>query len=116
MTPIRRFGAVDFVLFLYVVLLAGGVRAGYLALCADNAHNSGSLIVQDRADEPDLLALVHSVKDNNAFTSAAPLSDGPEETAHASPGYPWRWGCSPGTYRRTSSIPPSAGFSASSAP
>lgn len=92
MTPIRRFGAVDFVLFLYVVLLAGGVRAGYLALCADNAHNSGSLIVQDRADEPDLLALVHSVKDNNAFTSAAPLSDGPEETAHASPGYPWALG------------------------
>ena len=92
MTPIRRFGAVDFVLFLYVVLLAGGVRAGYLALCADNAHNSGALIVQDPADEPDLAALVRSVKDANSFTSAAPLSNGPEETAHASPGYPWALG------------------------
>ena len=48
MTPIRRFGAVDFVLFLYVVLLAGGVRAGYLALVRRQrpqfriAHRSGS--------------------------------------------------------------------------
>ena len=70
--------------------VAGGVRAGYLALCADNAHNPGPLVVQDASAEQD--ALKNSVRDVNSFTSAAPLADGPEETAHVSPGYPYLLG------------------------
>ena len=92
MTPIRRFGAVDFVLFLCVVLLAAGVRAGYLMLSCDNGRSNGPLVVQDPADQAELQALAHSVRDSNTFTSAAPLSNGPEQTAHASPGYPWLLG------------------------
>jgi hypothetical protein len=92
MTPIRRFGAVDFVLFLYVVLLAAGVRAGYLMLTCANGRAAGPLVVQDPGDETDLRALAHSVRDSNSFASAAPLSSGPEQTAHASPGYPWLLG------------------------
>ena len=32
MAPMRRFGIVDFMLFVYVLAVAGGVRAGYLGL------------------------------------------------------------------------------------
>jgi 4-amino-4-deoxy-L-arabinose transferase-like glycosyltransferase len=89
MTPMRRFGLVDFVLFLCVLALAGGVRAGYLMLAADYGRNAGPLVVQDAASDADLQQLIHSVKNNNTFVSAAPLADGPEETAHVSPGYPY---------------------------
>jgi 4-amino-4-deoxy-L-arabinose transferase-like glycosyltransferase len=92
MIPIRRFGAVDLVLFLYVVAMAGGIRAGYLMLSADNGNKPGPLVVQDPANEADLRALAASVKDGNAFRSTAPLAAGPEDTAHASPGYPWLLG------------------------
>jgi 4-amino-4-deoxy-L-arabinose transferase-like glycosyltransferase len=89
MIPMRRFGLADFVLFLFVLALAGGVRAGYLVWAADNGRNAGPLIVQDTPSGADLQQLITSVKDNNTFVSAAPLADGPEETAHASPGYPY---------------------------
>ena len=92
MTPLRRFGAVDGVLFLYVVFLASGVRAGYLMLAADNARGPGPLVVQDPARQADLQALSQSVKDGNSFRDTAPLAAGPEETAHASPGFPWLLG------------------------
>ena len=62
---------------------------GYLVRAADNGQNAGPLIVQDVAAEADLQQLIHSVKDNNTFVSPAPLADAPEETAHASPGYPY---------------------------
>jgi 4-amino-4-deoxy-L-arabinose transferase-like glycosyltransferase len=89
MTPMRRFGMVDFVLFFCVLILAGAVRAGYLVRAADNGRNAGPLVVQDAPADADLQQLIKSVKDNNAFVSAAPLADAPEETAHASPGYPY---------------------------
>ena len=92
MTPIRRFGLVDFMLLVYVLAVAGGVRAGYLALAADNGRNAGPILVQDPAANADLSVLSQSVKDNNTFVSPAPLADGPEETAHVSPGYPWLLG------------------------
>ncbi len=87
--PIRRFGVVDFVLFLYVLLMAGGVRAGYLIMAADWGKNAGLLTVQDPAREADERALADSVRNSNSFIARAPLSDGPEKTAHASPGNPW---------------------------
>jgi 4-amino-4-deoxy-L-arabinose transferase-like glycosyltransferase len=89
MTPLRRFGLVDLVLFLGVLALAGGVRAGYLMWAADSGRNAGPLVVQDAASDADLQQLINSVKDNNTFISTAPLADGPEKTAHASPGYPY---------------------------
>ncbi len=89
MTPLRRFGMADFVLFVCVLALAGGVRAGYLIWAADNGRNSGPLVVQDPAGDADLQQLITSVKDNNTFISTAPLADAPEETAHVSPGYPY---------------------------
>ncbi len=89
MTPMRRFGLVDFVLLLGIVALAGGVRAGYLMWAADNGRNAGPLVVQDAPSDADLQQIINSVKDNNTFVSAAPLADGPEATAHASPGYPY---------------------------
>lgn len=99
MTPIRRFGAVDFVLFLYIVLLAGGIRAGYLMLSAGNGHNAGPLIVQDsvppsadHSAETDLQTLTRNIKEKNSFSSMAPLADAQEDTAHASPGYPYLLG------------------------
>jgi 4-amino-4-deoxy-L-arabinose transferase-like glycosyltransferase len=65
------------------------VRAGYLMWAADNGRNAGPLVVQDAPADADLQQLIKSVKDNNAFVSAAPLADAPEVTAHASPGYPY---------------------------
>ena len=89
MAPMRRFGMVDFALLFLVVALAGALRAGYLVRAAGNGQNAGPLIVQDGADQADLQQLIHSVKDNSTFVAAAPLADAPEETAHASPGYPY---------------------------
>ena len=91
-TPIRRFGVVDLVLFLYVLVMAGGVRAGYLMLAADTGRNPGPLVVQDPARQADERALAQNVHDTNSFAAPAPLSSGSEETAHAPPGYPWLLG------------------------
>jgi hypothetical protein len=87
MAEMRRFGAADIVLLLVVVLVAGGVRAGYLILCADSAHSSGPVLVQD--DAPAQATLVENLKKDYSFKSTAPFSAGEEETAHVSPGYPW---------------------------
>jgi Dolichyl-phosphate-mannose-protein mannosyltransferase len=89
MAPMRRFGIVDFVFLLCILAIAGGVRAGYLMLAADNGRNAGPLVVQDVAGDADLQQLIRSVKEGNSFSSVAPLADAPEETAHASPGYPY---------------------------
>ena len=63
-TPLRRFGVVDFVLFLYVLVMAGGVRAGYLMLEANNGKDSGPLAVQDQnpTEQADRDALADSVQ------------------------------------------------------
>src|SRR5260370_14435443 len=98
MEPPRSFGLLDFLLFLAVVLAAGGVRAGYLMTCADWGNSAGPLLVQDpqplQSDRKttELRALAHSVQEDNSFKCEAPLSTGVEETAHVSPGYPWRLG------------------------
>ena len=100
-TPLRRFGVVDFVLFLYVLVMAGGVRAGYLMLAADNGKSSGPLAVQDQnpveqADQEALADSVQAPTDKKPFFSSrfVPLADKRDKedeaptTAHASPGYP----------------------------
>lgn len=99
MAEARRFPLADFILLLLIVALAGGIRAGYLAICCDMGRNSGPLRVQDarlplpgQDKRTDLDILIQNVKESSAFSSPAPLSDGAEMTAHTSPGYPWLLG------------------------
>ena len=115
MAPMRRFGMVDFSLLFLVVALAGAMRAGYLTRAADNGRNSGPLVVQDAADA-DLQQLIRSVKESNSFVSTAPLADGPEETAHVSPGYAYLLGMTARLVAPMSLIRRYAGASAYSAP
>src|SRR3954471_4714679 len=88
MVELRRFGVLDAILFLAIVLGAGGIRAWYLGACADNGNNTGSLLVQDPAPS-DREALVHNLRENNSYSTKSPLADDEELTAHTSPGYPW---------------------------
>jgi 4-amino-4-deoxy-L-arabinose transferase-like glycosyltransferase len=91
----RRFGLVDFLLLALVLLTAGGVRAYYLMAYADSGKAAGPLLVQDRQEptpgesESDQDRLIQNIKATSDFKGPAPLSRGEEETAHASPGYPW---------------------------
>lgn len=88
MTELRRFGLLDALLFLAVVLGAGGTRAWYVAVCADNARSSGPLHVQDELP-PEQWQLIRNLQENGSFVCRAPLADDEEVTAHTSPGYPW---------------------------
>src|SRR4051794_27882638 len=88
MAELRRFGVLDAVLFLAIVLGAGGTRAWYLGVCAENGNSGGPILVQDPAPS-DQEALVHNLRENNSYSTKAPLADDDELTAHTSPGYPW---------------------------
>src|SRR5579883_2866719 len=99
MADLRRFTLADFLLLAATVALAGGVRAGYLWTCCDGGRDAGPLGVQDArpawpgaGKATDLDELARGVRENFSFSSHAPLSDGVEVTAHASPGYPWALG------------------------
>lgn len=96
MTETRRFGLIDFLLFLAILIAAAGARTWYLTRCANSATDDGPLQVQDDwGEERD--ALVASLKDNKGFVGPAPLAPrdpstrGPRQelTAHAAPLYPW---------------------------
>jgi hypothetical protein len=105
MSELRRFDGGDLILFLVVLAVAAGARIWYLMACADNAHNSGPLQVQDASpllaelpagtelhgrDKPtEQDALIHNLKEHHWFGSLAPLASAEEKTAHVSPGYPW---------------------------
>lgn len=104
----RRFGLFDALLFVFVLLVAGAARAGYLVYYADTARTSGPMVVQEPPDvvrdlPPDAIpagqkppneleALRRNVKDNNWYGSLAPFASVEEQTAHYSPGYPWLLG------------------------
>ncbi len=88
MKEMPRFGMLDVGLFLFILAAATGIRAGYLHACAANAHSPGPLQVQgDRSDEDK--ALVANLMKSWSFKAEAPFAASEEETAHASPGYPW---------------------------
>jgi hypothetical protein len=102
MSPLRRFRLPDLLLLLLVLALAGGARAGYLLAYTDAGRVGGPLRVQDDrrvGGESETRALVRELCDNQfVFQIKAPpltpLADppeetAPEETAHASPGYPY---------------------------
>jgi 4-amino-4-deoxy-L-arabinose transferase-like glycosyltransferase len=88
MPEIPRFRSLDVILFLLVLAIAAGVRAGYLRTCAENGYSAGPLRVQDdRSGE--IQALVDNLTQFQWFGGFAPLASVEEQTAHTSPGYPW---------------------------
>jgi hypothetical protein len=99
MTNIRRFELMDVLLLGLVVLVAAGVRAGYLSAYADSGRNGGPLRVEDPAPVPtstadkdapgELKELVENLAGSNEFRSHAPFSADAEVTAHTPPGYPY---------------------------
>jgi 4-amino-4-deoxy-L-arabinose transferase-like glycosyltransferase len=88
MTEIPRFRALDLILLLLVLAVAGGVRAGYLKACADNGYNAGPFRVQDDRSG-DIQPLVDNLIEFQWFGGFAPFAKVEEQTAHTSPGYPW---------------------------
>jgi hypothetical protein len=101
MAELRRFGLIDLLLLLVVLVLAGGARAGYLMVFADSGRNGGPFRVQEdppvapdprhpdegRPSEQDVL--VRHLTQQQQFHCRAPFAARTEETAHVSPGYPW---------------------------
>jgi hypothetical protein len=101
----RRFGLLDLLLLVSVVVVAGAVRAGYLIYYCENASTTGPLLVQDppatltdlapdpgapRSRPPtELEALIHNLKHHQWYGSLAPFAPAEEQTAHIAPGYPW---------------------------
>src|SRR5262245_10327638 len=85
MVHVRRFGGLDFLLLVLILVVAAGARAGYLMTCADGGRSSGPLLVQDplpplpglpagtemrgRKDPTELDALAHNVKEHLWFGS-----------------------------------------------
>jgi 4-amino-4-deoxy-L-arabinose transferase-like glycosyltransferase len=100
----KRFGATDSLMLMLVLLLALGLRAGWLMTVADGGNNDGPLRVQDASplldlppDKPlrgksppsEMDALIHNMKEHQWFGDLAPFAPEEEATAHVSPGYPW---------------------------
>ncbi len=117
MTPSRPFRLADFLLLLGVLVVAAGVRIGYLVAFAAGGSSSGPLVVQEpspmldygdtamrgRTPPTELDALAHHVAEDGWFGSRAPLAyqfdpekdstvRKEEETGHVAPGYPWMLG------------------------
>lgn len=85
----RRFGLLDFALFVVVLAGAGGARAWYLSE-TDEGLGEGPVLVQaENAGERE--SLVRNLQEHRGFKAPAPLGAGEpgEVTAHVSPGYPW---------------------------
>jgi hypothetical protein len=103
-TP-RRLGFSDALLFLIILVAAGGARTWYLIVCANSGISAGPLRVQDaqpvltslpadselhgREQPTEQDALIHNLKEHRWFGSLAPFATGEEKTAHVAPGYPW---------------------------
>jgi hypothetical protein len=87
MTTLRPFGLGDAVLFLAILVVAAGARAGYLAFGCDYARQPGPVQVQ--GEDPAQKALIANVKERNSFVSQAPFASTEEPTAHTAPAYPW---------------------------
>jgi hypothetical protein len=82
--------------FLLILAAAAGARVWYLSTWADNARTDGLAQVQDALPVltgpppgTELNALIENWKEHRWFGSRAPFAGAEEQTAHASPGYPW---------------------------
>lgn len=85
MADARRFTWTEGLLFLAILILAGGVRAGYLISCADYARSDGPLRVE--SPMPDLDMLVRSVKSDWRLAVHLPAHEDKRDTAWTAPGY-----------------------------
>jgi hypothetical protein len=100
----RRWGMADLAALLLVLVVAGALRAWYVASCADGGEGTPALEVQGQPPRRDFAPdvklrgreqpgelddLVHNLQENRRFASLAPLADKEEKTAHVSPAYPW---------------------------
>jgi 4-amino-4-deoxy-L-arabinose transferase-like glycosyltransferase len=84
MTELRRFTLTDALVLLAILVLAGGLRAGYLISCADSARNDGPLRVETPLPQRE-----HLLANLKHQRLALPSTDGEDEdTAAVSPGYP----------------------------
>lgn len=86
MVEVRRLTLADGLLLAALILLAAGLRAGYLIDRADYGRNPGPLLVE--APSPDLEELVRNLKTNQRFALHSTGSDKDEDTARFAPGYP----------------------------
>jgi hypothetical protein len=97
--PTNRFGFVDALLAVIVLLVAGGLRVGYVVTYCDadqpapvqvqDADSSITLVRPSGQAATDLDGLVDNLRHSNWYGNRAPLADREEETARVSPGYPW---------------------------
>lgn len=96
-----RLSWLDYLGFVVILALAGGLRAGYVHYCLPE---NGDLPIEVQDAETALrlhpagaggerTALMENIRDNLWFGSRAPLAEIDEETAHVSPGYPWLVAC-----------------------
>lgn len=94
MAELRRFGSLDFLALVLVLATAGGLRVGYLMVCADQARSPGVLRVQEpsnlgpQSSPSEIEELIASVRDGS-LRAKAPFAKDIERTAHVSPGYPY---------------------------
>jgi len=92
---------------LLVLSVAGALRAGYVAVCANQGRQDGPVAVQGaeplshyppgttfrgKAVPTQLDNLVANVTDHSTFGCLAPLADEDEPSAHVAPGFPWLHG------------------------
>lgn len=85
MAETRRFTWAEGLLLLAILIVAGGVRAGYLISCADYARNDGPLRVE--TPMPDLDMLVRSLKSDWRFALQMTPQADKQDTAWTAPGY-----------------------------
>ena len=83
MTEPKRFGAADYLLLLLVLLVAAGLRAGWLWACADGGNNDGPLRMQDESPRSEVSSetpstemkdLVRNMREHQWFGSLAPFA------------------------------------------
>jgi hypothetical protein len=89
MTDLRRFGGLDLVLLLVVLVAAAVLRVGYLKGGGLSGAGDAPYRMQDD-EKAEREALVAALRQGRGFVAAnAPLAAGEEPTAHVAVGYPW---------------------------
>jgi 4-amino-4-deoxy-L-arabinose transferase-like glycosyltransferase len=96
-----RFRFLDLAVLFLLLAGAAAVRVWYVSTVTDHGagpaplHAQGQPLRVNFADEIAQLGkkepdnLIANIKEDQSFTSLAPLADSAEETAHFAPGYPW---------------------------
>jgi hypothetical protein len=88
MADVRRFGALDTILLVVIVLGAAALRFGYVNSFANSPSSDGIYAVQDDR-KAEVRSLVDGLREGRGFVAKAPLANQEEPTAHTAIGYPW---------------------------